>query len=158
MSAFVEPSAFATGNSVRGPVIALPPGRVVEMAYVSPSSAFLDTRVYHSADTNRDYRIDLQELQRVIELYNTRFGTIRTGAYKVDPSTVDGFAPDPTRPGTPNAVLSKYHSADVNQDGEIDLFELTDVIAIYNYSLGGVRTGQYHVDQSVPGGFRAGPG
>jgi hypothetical protein len=36
---------------------------------------------YHSADTNRDGRLSLTELTRVIELFNTRAGTTRTGAY-----------------------------------------------------------------------------
>ena len=48
---------------------------------------------YHSADFNRDSKISLIELLRVIELYNTREGTTRTGEYHVDPSTEDGFGP-----------------------------------------------------------------
>ena len=41
--------------------------------------------------------IGLLELTRVIELYNTRNGTTRTGCYKVDATGEDGFAPDPAR-------------------------------------------------------------
>mgnify|MGYP003675083603 CR=1 FL=1 len=47
----------------------------------------------HSADTDQDYRIGLSELLRVIELYNTRSGTTRTGAYEPAAGTPDGFAP-----------------------------------------------------------------
>jgi len=50
---------------------------------------------YHSADTGRDGRFSLIELTRVIELYNTRAGTARTGAYHVQAGTEDGFAPGP---------------------------------------------------------------
>jgi hypothetical protein len=57
---------------------------------------------YHSADTRgaatgtaRDGAIDLFELTRVIELYNTRSGTTRTGQYHVQSGTEDGFAPGP---------------------------------------------------------------
>ena len=50
---------------------------------------------YHSADTNQDGRFSLTELTRVIELYNTRAGTTRTGAYHVQSTTEDGFAPGP---------------------------------------------------------------
>ncbi len=51
---------------------------------------------YHSADTNRDARLNLVELTRVIELYNTRStasgSPVRTGAYRVQQGTEDGFA------------------------------------------------------------------
>jgi hypothetical protein len=50
---------------------------------------------FHAGDTNRDGRISLLELTRVIELYNTRAGTVRTGAYHSDPTGEDGFAPGP---------------------------------------------------------------
>jgi hypothetical protein len=50
---------------------------------------------HHSADTNRDGRFSLLELTRVIELFNTRAGTARTGAYRVLAGSEDGFAPGP---------------------------------------------------------------
>ncbi len=50
---------------------------------------------YHSADTTLDERISLFELTRVIELYNTRNGTVRTGQYHAQGGTEDGFAPGP---------------------------------------------------------------
>ncbi|GAB5558879.1 MAG: hypothetical protein SynsKO_05260 [Synoicihabitans sp.] len=49
----------------------------------------------HDADSDGDNKIGLGELLRVIELYNTREGTRRTGEYHSDGSTVDGFAPGP---------------------------------------------------------------
>ena len=48
---------------------------------------------YHTADFNRDGAVSLNELLRVIELYNTREGTTRTGRYELDPNTADGFRP-----------------------------------------------------------------
>ena len=53
---------------------------------------------YHSADSNRDGRIGLLELTRVIELYNYRIGTTRTGEYHLQAGTEDGFAPGPVPP------------------------------------------------------------
>ena len=50
---------------------------------------------YHSADTNYDGSISMAELVRVIELYNARRGTVRTGQYRVQNDTEDGFAPGP---------------------------------------------------------------
>lgn len=53
---------------------------------------------YHAADANRDGLLSLFELTRVIELYNARSGTTRTGAYHVattPTATEDGFAPGP---------------------------------------------------------------
>ena len=49
----------------------------------------------HSADSNGDGEISLSELTRVIELYNYRSGTTRTGDYKPSAGTEDGFAPGP---------------------------------------------------------------
>jgi hypothetical protein len=49
---------------------------------------------FHAADTDRDAKLSLSELLRVIELYNTRSGTSRTGAYRVAEGTVDGFEPE----------------------------------------------------------------
>ena len=54
--------------------------------------------IYHSADSNRDARIDLLELTRVIELYNYRIGSTRTGEYHLKAGTEDGFAPGPVPP------------------------------------------------------------
>ncbi len=50
---------------------------------------------YHSADANKDGKFSLTELTRVIELFNTRAGTARTGTYHVQAGTEDGFAPGP---------------------------------------------------------------
>ena len=47
------------------------------------------------ADSNGDGEISLSELTRVIELYNYRSGTTRTGDYKPSAGTEDGFAPGP---------------------------------------------------------------
>ncbi len=50
---------------------------------------------HHAADTDRDGRIGLLELTRVIELFNTYSGTTRTGAYRPQPGTEDGYAAGP---------------------------------------------------------------
>ena len=50
---------------------------------------------YHSADSNRDGKIDLTEITRVIELYNTTAGTVRTGEYHAEVGTEDGFQSGP---------------------------------------------------------------
>ncbi len=110
----------------------------------------------HSADSNGDGKIDLFELTRVIELYNRSFGTLRTGAYKLDATTEDGFAPDATRSGS--AVLARYHSADTNANAQLGLIELTRVIELYNTRAGTARTGAYHVaTTTTEDGFAPGP-
>jgi hypothetical protein len=48
-----------------------------------------------TAGTPPDGKISLGELLRVIELYNYRSGTLRTGRYHVEVDTEDGFAPGP---------------------------------------------------------------
>jgi hypothetical protein len=112
----------------------------------------------HSADTDENFSLSVFELTRVIELYNTRNGTQRTGAYAVAVSpTEDGFVPDPARPPATTAVLTAYHSADSDRDGRISIFELTRVIELYNYRNGTTRTGQYRVQSGTEDGFAPGP-
>jgi hypothetical protein len=111
----------------------------------------------HSVDSNHDFRISLTELLRVIELYNTRNGTVRTGAYAVDANNVeDGFATQPTRLSSAMVTLAKYHSADSDHDGKFSLTELLRVIELYNFRSATVRTGQYHVLAGSEDGFAPG--
>lgn len=112
----------------------------------------------HTADTNGDFRIDLFELTRVIELYNVRFSTTRTGAYAVDATNLeDGFAGAPTRSGSTAVTLTRYHAADTNRDARISLVELTRVIELYNFRVGTTRTGDYRVLANTEDGFAPGP-
>jgi hypothetical protein len=112
----------------------------------------------HSADTDADHRIGLLELTRVIELYNTRNGATRTGAYAVATGgTEDGFAIDAARTPVTVVTLARHHSADSNRDGKIALVELTRVIELYNYRNGSFRTGQYRVQEGTEDGFAPGP-
>jgi hypothetical protein len=127
---------------------------------VSPEALTLAAPVYaHTADLNADLQLDLSELTRVIELFNTRRQTTRTGAYAVVGSeSADGFLADPFRePGGPLA-LSDYHSADTDRDGRIGVFELTRVIQLYNQREGTRRVGRYRAQAGTEDGFApAGP-
>jgi M6 family metalloprotease-like protein len=111
----------------------------------------------HTADTNGDGKLSLLELTRVIELYNTRNDTTRTGCYAVQAGSEDGFAPEPTRTSSATVTLASYHSADSDKNGKISLLELTRVIELYNYRSGTTRTGQYHVQAGTEDGFAPGP-
>jgi len=112
----------------------------------------------HSADTDQNFRIALLELTRVIELYNTRFGTTRSGSYSVASTpSEDGFLPDSTRDSSSLVSLTRYHSADSDRNGRISLLELTRVIELYNYRSGTARTGQYKVQAGTEDGFAPGP-
>jgi hypothetical protein len=114
--------------------------------------------VRHSADYNpADGAIDLGELLRLIQLYNTRNGTLRTGAYAVSAAGEDGFAPDSARSNSAVVTLGKYHTADSNRDGKLNLLELTRVIELFNYRTGTVRTGQYRQQSDTEDGFAPGP-
>ena len=114
-------------------------------------------RRYHSADTDHDGRISLLELTRVIELYFTRLGSVRTGSYRLDRGSEDGFAPEPLRAADSTDPLGAYHSVDANRDGRVDLVELTRMIQIYNYRIGSLRTGQYSDRADTVDGFAPGP-
>lgn len=121
------------------------------------ASANLSVVQHHGADTNRDWRISLLELTRIIELYNTRASGARTGCYAVATGTSeDGFEPAPTRAAATVVTLSRYHSADMNRDGRISLSELTRVIELYNTRVNGARTGQYHIQSGTEDGYAPG--
>ena len=111
---------------------------------------------HHSADSNRDYQISLLELTRVIELYNTRQGINRTGAYRLHDSSEDGFAGEPTRAFGADASLARHHSADTDRNGRLSLYELTRVIELYNHRESGARTGRYRILHGSEDGFAPG--
>ena len=124
----------------------------------SPGPLVIPQILSHSADSDANGRISLLELTRVIELYNTRNGTTRTGCYAVaTTSTEDGFAIDAARTSSATVTLARYHSADSNRDGKLSLLELTRVIELYNYRSGTTRTGQYKVQAGTEDGFASGP-
>lgn len=156
--------AGTTGNKTIPALISLTKSGSTVQVLAQPDPLIIPQITTHSADTDRDFQISLFELTRVIELYNTRNGTVRTGCYKLDPSGEDGFAADATRSGGSIAALVRYHSADTRgtasgspPDGAIDLFELTRVIELYNTRSGTVRTGRYHRQENTEDGFAAGP-
>lgn len=116
----------------------------------------LPLRPHHSADIDRDNHLSLRELLRVIELYNTRSGTTRTGRYRMqsDTETVDGFAPeiDQTAPGSLH-----FHSADTDRNSQLDLSELLRVIELYNTRSGTTRSGRYRIQPDSTDGFTPDP-
>ena len=118
----------------------------------------LIVQALHSADSSGDWVISLAELTRVIQLYNTRNGSVRTGRYLVQPTgTEDGFNVDSVTANGATVTLTRYHSADTNRDGKITLTELTRLIELYNTRSGSVRTGAYHEESGTEDGFAPGP-
>jgi hypothetical protein len=112
----------------------------------------------HDADANGNLQIELSELLRVIELYNTRYESTRSGRYGQDVSSEDGYAVDSTRGPTDSVALFRYHTADTDRDASLSLSELLRVIELYNTRSGTSRTGAYHfaldtVDGFAPGGM-----
>jgi hypothetical protein len=112
---------------------------------------------HHSADTDRNWKIGLSELTRVVSLYNTRIGAERTGRYKVEVGSEDGFASDPATAAAATVTLVYYHSADSNRDGRISLIELSRIIELYNFRVGANRTGDYRLQANTEDGFNPGP-
>ncbi len=129
----------------------------LQKVVATPAPLVIDRLAPHDADTNRDLRLSLAELTRVIELYNVRAGSIRTGAYNVaTTATEDGFALDAAR-GNVATALARHHHADTDRDGRLNLAELLRVIQLYNHRSASVRTGQYHVAPGSEDGFDPGP-
>ena len=94
----------------------------------------------------------------MIELYNTRFGSTRTGAYRVVDGGEDGFGADASVSGSTPVTLARYHSADTDRNGRLSLSELLRVIEIYNTRRGTTRTGAYRIDPTTEDGFAPEPG
>ncbi len=75
--------------------------------------------IVHGLDRNVDGRIDLQELLRVVQLYNS-------GELHCDPDSEDGYAP-----GAGIRDCLRY-PADTQLDWQVNLGELLRVIQLYN--------------------------
>jgi len=94
----------------------------------------------HTADQDCDNQINLSELLRVIQFYNS-------SGYHCQVGTEDGYAPGLTGDHTCTA-----HSSDYNpQDWQISLSELLRLIQFYN-------SGGYHVCEGSEDGFCPGVG
>ena len=110
--------------------------------------ATITEAVIHTADANNDARISLGELLKVIQIYNTRNGSQRTGAYDASYNPAPGVAPVPP---------AKPHSADIDRDGAISLMELMRLVDLCMYAPPAGRTGEYHADSQGVDGFAPGP-
>jgi uncharacterized delta-60 repeat protein len=116
----------------------------------SPARTLTLLPEFHASDSNSDRRIGLIELTRIIQFYNYRDGTVRTGEYRTLAGTEDGFTLGP-------GAITNFHSGDSNRDGRFDIFELTRVIELYNFLDGTSRTGAYHAEAGTEDGFAPGP-
>ncbi|MCX8065236.1 MAG: hypothetical protein N3G21_08710 [Candidatus Hydrogenedentes bacterium] len=95
---------------------------------------------YHSADTSKNWAIELSELIRVIQLFNSR-------EYHCAQGTEDGYAPSS---GDRNC---SPHKADYQpQDWKIQLNELLRSIQFFNFP-----AGSYHPDEGTEDGYAPGP-
>jgi uncharacterized delta-60 repeat protein len=153
--------ANATGNQPLVALMILRQGGPVLQILARPDPLMVSPVTIHTADTDQNLRLNLTELTRVIELYNTRNGTNRTGAYKIDAAGEDGFNPEPNRLGSTVVALAKHHTADTDRNGRLNLLELTRVIELYNTRAGTTRTGAYHArregEPASEDGFNPGP-
>ena len=68
-----------TGDQVIASLVTSQAAGTSFQTMAKPDPLVLHSASGHSADSNRDGKISLVELTRVIELYNTRSGTTRSG-------------------------------------------------------------------------------
>ena len=94
-SYMVSVPAGTTGDQVISSIVTSQAEGTSYRTMAKPDPLVLHSASGHSADSNRDGKISLIELTRVIELYNYRSGTSRTGQYKTQPGSEDGFGPGP---------------------------------------------------------------
>lgn len=147
----------ASGNQTLTALVEYGVGVTPLMIVATPDPLRVNQIFLHSADTNQNSKIDATELSRLIVLYNTRYTSpidgsrVRTGSYKLQSGTVDGFGTEITRESTAVVTLPAYHAADTNRNGKIDATELSRVIVLYNTRYTSpvdgskVRTGFYKV-------------
>ena len=104
-----------------------------------PQTSFTIGIPYHSADYGKNWKIDFNELLRIITLY-------QAGAYHIDAAALpDGFAT-----GAGDTPATGHHSADYGKNWKIDFNELLRVITLY-------QAGAYHADAAaLPDGFGTG--
>ena len=151
----------ASGNQTLTALVEYGVGVTPIMIVATPDPLRVNQIFLHSADTNQNSKIDATELSRLIVLYNTRYTSpidgsrVRTGSYKLQSGTVDGFGTENTRESTAVVTLPAYHAADTNRNGKIDATELSRVIVLYNTRYTSpvdgskVRTGFYKVAVGV---------
>ena len=140
---------FDTHFSLTGLVSTITPDDSAAQYTVLPDPLVVPLRrEFHAADANENRRIDLSELLAVIELYNARRASVRTGRYTTGDDGTFRPAPDETR------LPKRLHTADLNHNGQISLSELLRMIELYNTRLGTVRTGAYRSDLDAEDGFR----
>ena len=87
--------AGTTGDQVIASLVTSQAAGTNYQTMAKPDPLVIRSASLHSADSNRDGKISLTELTRVIELYNYRSNTTRTGQYKPQTGTEDGFGPGP---------------------------------------------------------------
>lgn len=88
--------ATASGDQTIAALVAATQAGTDYQMLAKPDPLPIRSLATHSADTNRDFQISLLELTRVIELYNHRSGSIRTGQYRLKAGSEDGFEPGPS--------------------------------------------------------------
>jgi hypothetical protein len=91
----VSVPAGTTGDQVIASLVTSQAAGTSYQTMAKPDPLVVRSASLHSADTNRDGKIGLLELTRVIELYNYRSAGSRTGQYKLRAGTEDGFDPGP---------------------------------------------------------------
>jgi hypothetical protein len=144
------PASEPRGGALVG-LVAVERASVQLEVLVSPDPLVVSA-TRHSADTDGDQRLSLSELLRVIELYNTRAGSSRTGRYRLAAGSADGFDPDSRGIGEGDTP-SRFHSADMDRDGRLSLSELLRVIELYKTRSGSSRTGAYRINPDSADGF-----
>lgn len=92
----------------------------------------------HSADTNRNSRIELSELLRVVQFYNAN-------GYRCDEGTEDGYTP-----GAPEGSCNTHDADYAARDGVISLGELLRMTQLFN-------VGAYARCEGSEDGFCAAP-
>ncbi|MCX8065228.1 MAG: cohesin domain-containing protein [Candidatus Hydrogenedentes bacterium] len=132
-------SALGVSTEIRliNPVLSTPQGTSVSTTAYGCSLTILRDS-FHTADKDKDWKISLDELLRVVQIYNSR--KMYCECYSEDGYSVVSGSQD-----------CFPHSSDYNRgsDWRVDLYELLRLIQIYNY-------GAYHPNPNKEDGFDLG--
>jgi len=107
---------------------------------------------HHSVDYSRSWSFELDELLRMVSLFNYSENSRRTGEYHWRLGTEDGYASgmgDQSR---------RPHTADTDENWRFSLLELLRVVSLFNYGENNTRTGIYHLSSGGIDGYASGSG
>ncbi len=136
---------------------------VTSTGTVITASCTVRKAVFHSADTDKNLKIGLSEILKVIQICNARNDSVRTGAYlftsnAYEPNLLAAVPTPPVLPLVPHSADISSPVSATTSNGAIEPAELTKLISLASDTVDGIRTGDYHANPAAAGFDKFVPG